>query len=258
MEGLIKRLEAGLTADPDVTAVKSGVWELPVTLYDVAFSQVKRLKMDILLKMLLFAFQEADIRRAAVLADMLAVEELFVREGIDKMRRSGLILLGKKGYVLTSKGFDYLEKGIFEEELDDGQAQIYHSADRGEYLLLETEEVPAADSEFPPYRYALEESPDPERLYELLSREKDSTEENFQLIVSGIKEIEKNDVIFIPCVEFQLYDRKQDIFYSRVWNTQTEAWDAALEKAIETRELLEWRKAMDEKLLENKQEQNNK
>lgn len=244
MEGLIKRLEAGLTADPDVTAVKSGVWELPVTLYDVAFSQVKRLKMDILLKMLLFAFQEADIRRAAVLADMLAVEELFVREGIDKMRRSGLILLGKKGYVLTSKGFDYLEKGIFEEELDDGQAMISFSESHGDYQLVEADGQ-MEDAALPLFRYAAEGEPDADLIYELLSREMDAAEEDFQLIVSGIKDMTEKEEIHIPCIEFQLYDRKQDLFFSRVWHTGSKLWDETLEKAIEEKELPGWREAME-------------
>lgn len=245
MERLKKKLGADLTANPDVKIVKSAVWQLPVSVYEVTYGCVKRFRMDILMKMLLFAFQETEIRQAAALADMLAVEELFISDLIHKMKSTGLIVLGKKGYVLTSKGFDYLEKGIFEEELDDGQAVIAYSADRSEYRLLETE-LPTAEAEFPVYRYALEANPDADRMYELLSRELDAAEENFQLIVSGIKEMEEKEALSIPCIEFQLYDRKQDLFFSRVWNTGSEAWDEALEKAIEDRELPEWREAMEE------------
>ncbi|WP_052131517.1 hypothetical protein [Planococcus sp. CAU13] len=244
MEQLKKKLSASLTANPDVMILKSDAWQLPVSVNEVSYGRLKRLKMDILMKMLLFAFQETDIRRAAALADMLAVEELFISDLIHKMKSTGLIALGKKGYVLTSKGFDYLEKGIFEEELDDGQAIIAFSESHGDYRLAEMDgQSEAAD--LPLFRYAADGEPDSDRMYELLSREMDAAEENFQLIVSGIKEVTEKEAIHIPCIEFQLYDRKQDLFFSRVWNTGSKLWDEALEKAIEERELIEWRKAVE-------------
>ena len=246
MESLVKKLSAGLTVNPDVTILKNDVWQLPVVVYEVSFNRVKRLKMDILMKMLLFAFQQTDIRRAAALAEMLAVEELFISDLINKMKHTGLILLGKKGYVLTSKGFDYLEKGIFEEELDDGQALISCSAVHNDYELVETGSHPN-ETKLPVYRYERDESPDSDRIYDLLSRELDSAEENFQLIVSGINEVEKKEGIHIPCAEFQLYDREQDIYFSRVWNTGKGIWDEALEKEIEEKEIVAWRMAMTKK-----------
>lgn len=244
MEGLKKKLSKSLAANPDVAILKSDVWQLPLKIYEVSYGRLKRLKMDILMKMLLFAFQETDIRRAAALADMLAVEELFISDLIHKMKSSGLIALGKKGYVLTSKGFDYLEKGIFEEELDDGQAMISFSESHGDYQLVEADGQ-MEDAALPLFRYAAEGEPDADLIYELLSREMDAAEEDFQLIVSGIKDMTEKEEIHIPCIEFQLYDRKQDLFFSRVWHTGSKLWDETLEKAIEEKELPGWREAME-------------
>lgn len=243
MEKLIEKLSSELTQNRDVSIRKSEVWQLPVISYEVSFDRVKRLKMDILMKMLLFAFQQSEIRRAAVLADMLSVEELFITDLINKMQRTGLVLLGKKGYVLTPKGFDYLEKGIFEEALDGEQALISYSAAHDEYRLPERE-VSANKEEFPLYRYGVEKSGDSSEMLELLAKEKGSTEEGFQILVSGIEDFEELETVFIPCVEFQLYDRKQDILFARVWNTGAGVWDETLEKQVEERELVEWREAM--------------
>ncbi|MFD1032389.1 hypothetical protein [Metaplanococcus flavidus] len=244
MEGLTKELAASIAQNPDVMIRKSRVWRLPIIRLDVTYDRVKRLKMDILMKMLLFAFQQSEIRRAATLADMLSVEELFVSDLIDKMQRTGLTLLGKKGYVLTPKGFDYLEKGIFEEALDGGQTQIFYSPAHGDYRLAENEHPPA-DERLTVYRYAVEKSGERERMLELLAKEMNSTEEGFQILISGIADFEELDTDYVACIEFQLFDRKQDIFYARVWNTGTREWDETLEKQIEERELVDWREAME-------------
>lgn len=247
MEKLIGKLSSELTQNRDVLIRKSDVWQLPVISYEVSFDRVKRLKMDILMKMLLFAFQQSEIRRAAVLADMLSVEELFVSDLIDKMQRTGLVLLGKKGYVLTPKGHDYLDKGIFEEELDGEQAVISYSAAHDAYRLTERDSAANA-GEFPLYRYAVEKDGEEAPVLELLANEKSSTEEGFQILVSGIEDFQELETVFIPCIEFQLYDQKQDILFARVWNTETGAWDESLEKGIEERELVEWREAMKAKV----------
>lgn len=243
MEALMEKLAASIASSPDVAIRKSAVWRLPVVHLDVSYDRVKRLKMDILMKMLMFAFQQSEIRRAAVLADMLSVEELFISDLIAKMKRSGLILLGKKGYVLTPKGHEYLEKGIFEEALDGEQALISFSAAHGEYRLADEDRSPV-DEKLAIYRYASEAEPDSGGMLELLAKEKSSTEEGFQILVSGIMDFEKLETVFIPCIEFQLYDRKQDIFYARIWNTATNQWDETLEKQVEEHELVRWREEM--------------
>lgn len=247
MDKLIEELRTNIAGDSDVSIVNEKQWKLPVVLYDVSFDRVKRLKMDILMKMLLLVFQEADIRRAATLADMLFVEELFITDLIDKMQRTGLIGLEKSGYKLTAKGYEYLDKGIFEEEIPGSKTVIAYSAVHDEYRLTEEARDSEAEDGLPFYRYPVKGSLNKDRMYQLLSKEGATPEEeNFQAIVTGITGCIEQETIHIPCVEFQLYDRKQDLFYARVWNSARGKWDETLEKQIEAREAVKWRNAMTE------------
>lgn len=247
MDNLRTELRATITSNPDVSIVNEQLWKLPIVLYDVGFDQVKRLKMDILMKMLLLAFQEADIRRAANLSEMLFVEELFISDLIYKMQRIGLIGLGKTGYKLTPKGHDYLEKGIFDEEMEGGQTVISYSAIHNEYRLALKDSSEEADEALALYRYPIKGSLNKERIEQLLFKEGvNGGEESFQTIITGITNCIEQKTKYISCVEFQLYDDKQDIFFSRVWNLMTSSWDEIVEKQIEAREVVKWRKAMEE------------
>ena len=243
MDKLNNRLRSEVASNKDVMIVKELAWHVPLVSYDVSFARVKRLKMDILMKMLLLAFQEADIRRPAALAEMLFVEELFIRDLIDKMHSTQLIRLDAKGYRLTDKGHGHLEKGIFEEAMEDDEAIVSFSAVHDSYGLLE-DVLEEGGQNLPSYRYALSRNADTERIYELLTEEKNSAEDGYQVIVSDVSSCEELGTEHIPCIEFQLYDQKQDLFYARVWNTRLGAWDGVLEKQIEEKELVEWREAM--------------
>lgn len=247
MDNLRTELRGTITSNPDVSIVNEQLWKLPIVLFDVGFEQVKRLKMDILMKMLLLAFQEADIRRAANLSEMLFVEELFISDLIYKMQRIGLIRLEKAGYKLTPKGHDYLEKGIFDEEMEGGQTVISYSAIHDEYRLAREDSSEEADEAHGIYRYPIKGSLNKDRIEQLLFKEGVNTgEESFQTIITGITSCIEQKTKYISCVEFQLYDDKQDIFFSRVWNTMTSSWDEVIEKQIEARELVKWRRAMEE------------
>ncbi len=242
MDKLIEELRLKLMENPDVVVVNDQVWKLPIVLYDVGFDRVKRLKMDILMKMLLLAFQEADIRRAATLSDMLFVEELFISDLIEKMQGTGLIQLQKLGYKLTAKGYDYLDKGIFEEEMEGETTVIAFSAVHDEYRLVADHAYIEAEDKLPLYRYPVKGNLNKAPMQQLLSKEPAFSEEDgFQVIVTGITSCIEQATEFIPCIEFQLYDRQQDIFYARVWNGMIGSWDAKLEKQIEAREIVKWR-----------------
>lgn len=247
MDTLRTDLHATITSNPDVSIVNEQLWKLPIVLYDVGFDQVKRMKMDILMKMLLLIFQEADIRRAANLSEMLFVEELFISDLIYKMQRIGLIKLEKVGYKLTAKGHNYLEKGIFDEEIAGGQTVISYSAVHNEYRLADDDASIAADEALALYRYPVKESVNKDRIEKLLFKENvKAGEESFQTLITSITSCVERETKYVACVEFQLYDDKQDVFYARVWNTMTSSWDETLEKQIEARELVKWRKAIEQ------------
>lgn len=248
MDKQMEELRATAAGDPDVAIINEERWKLPAVLYDVSFDRVKRLKMDILMKMLLLTFQEADIRRAATLSDMLFVEELFISDLIGKMQRTGLIGLEKQGYRLTAKGYDYLGKGIFEEEMEGSETVIAYSAVHDDYWLAADDVFPETEDTLPVYRYPVKGSLNKDRMYQLLSKEGSNLgEESFQTLITGITGCIEQGTVHIPCIEFQLYDQKQDIFYARVWNTLNSSWDETLEKQIEAREVVKWRKAMEER-----------
>src|SRR4051812_23907038 len=115
MDKLEKHLHSILLENPDIQIKKSARWSLEVLSYDVSFSRVKRSKMDILMKMMLLTFGQAEIRRAANLSELLLVEELFITDLLKKMQRMGLIKLEKQSYNLTSKGDEQLKTGIIVE-----------------------------------------------------------------------------------------------------------------------------------------------
>lgn len=247
MEKLIKELRSNLLGNPGVSIIKDEVWKLPIHSYDVSFNRVKRLKMDILMKMLLLAFQESDIHRALTLSEMLLVEELFIHDLIEKMERTHLIQLGKKGYKLTAKGYEHLGKGIFEEDMEEEQTVLSYSAVHDEYILPAENGQPEAEEKLSLYRYAVEGNVNTDRMYQLLSNVSfGSEEDNFQIIVTEITSCKERNTEYITCIEFQLYDQKQDVFYARVWNLMTGSWDEMLAKQIEEREVVKWREAMEE------------
>ncbi|WP_078544610.1 hypothetical protein [Litchfieldia alkalitelluris] len=243
MDILTKKLRASLLENPAVQLKESAVWFLPVLVLDVNFKRVRRAKMDILMKMMLLTFEEADIRRAANLSEMLLVEDLFIEDLIKKMQRTGLIILDKSIYRLTTKGHEQLKTGIIEEELEDEYTELFYSSSHDEYWVEETVSVTENDAELPVYRYANNEDRiNDNRILQTLSEKLDGPDEDgFQTVVADIVGFEQQKVEQVPCLEFRLYNVEQDIFYARVWNTLLGQWDDTLEKQIEERERVKWR-----------------
>jgi len=243
MDKWTKGLRASLLENPAVEIKESSIWLLPVVTVDVEFKRVKRSKMDILMKMMLIAFEEADIRRAANLSEMLLVEELFIADLIEKMQRTGLINPEKGIYKLTKKGQEQLKTGIIEEEMEEEWTELLYSPDHDEFWPVRTASVPEVNEAWTLYRYAKDHDlPNPDRLLQVISERENGLDENgFQLVVSEVLTFEQRMVEEVPCIEFRLYNKDQDMFYARIWNTWLERWDEKLEKQIEEQERLEWR-----------------
>lgn len=241
MDKLEKKCRSTLLENPAWQIKNSVAWSLPVVTYEVAFNRVRRSQMDILMKMMLLTFEEADIRRAANFSELLLVEEMFIADLLKKMVRLGLVCLEKKHYRLTSKGRDQLNTGVFVEELEEESTVLYYSSVHDEvWSEITSLDV---DRELPQFRYATErENMNVVRFFRVLSEKEDSLEENgFQTVIEGVNSYEQQTVEQIPCLEFTLYDKKQHIFFARVWNTSLARWDDTLEKIIEEKERLTWR-----------------
>jgi predicted transcriptional regulator len=243
MDKLTKRLCATLLENPDVQIKESAMWHVPVVMFDVAFKRVKRSKMDILMKMLLLSFEQANIRRAANLSELLLVEELFIADLIEKMQRTGLIHLEKEGYKLTTKGHEQLKTGIIDEEMEEEKTVLFYSPCHDKFWPAMTVPVPGSDEELTLYRYTNNQDLiNADRIFQVLSERETGLEENgFQTEVAGVNSFDQRMVQHVPCLEFRMYNKDQDIFYARVWNTWLEQWDDTLEKQIEEQERVKWR-----------------
>jgi hypothetical protein len=199
--------------------------------------------MDILMKMLLLAFEEADIRRAANLSEMLLVEELFIADLIEEMQRTGLIQLDKAIYRLTMKGQEQLRTGIMEEELEEEWSELFYSSTHDEFWPEMVVDVPETDEELLMYRYAdNQDRINADRILKVLSESENRLDEKgFQTVVADVFSFEQQTVEHVPCLEFRMYNKEQDLFYARVWNTWLKRWDETLEKQIGEQERVTWR-----------------
>ncbi|WP_244532508.1 hypothetical protein [Mesobacillus persicus] len=204
---------------------------------------MKRSQMDILMKMMLLTFEQAQIRRAANLSELLLVEELFIEDLLKKMQRMGLIRLEDGSYKLTSRGQRQLKTGIMEEEMEEESSVISYSPFHDEIWPEMTEALPEMEEELPLYRYASNQNLlDQDRILPVLSERYEGVEEDgFQTVVAAVNRFDQQKFESVPCLEFRLYNKEQDIFYARVWNLWLGRWDETLEKQIEDQERLEWR-----------------
>jgi hypothetical protein len=244
MDKLTARLRASLLENSAVEIKESAMWYVPVETVDVIFKRVKRSKMDILMKMILLAVEQTDIRRAANLSEMLLVEELFIADLLEKMQRTGLIYLERSIFKLTTKGQEQLQTGIVEDEMEEEGTELFYSSVHDEFIPESTSSLPEVNEGWKLYRYAeIQDFNDNDRIFHVLSEQENGLDENgFQTVVSELISFEQQTVEHVPCLEFQLYNKEQDIYYARVWNTWLARWDDKLEKQIEEHERVEWRR----------------
>lgn len=243
MDKLVKHLRKVLLQNPAIQIKKSNIWHLPIHTYEVQFKRVRRSKMDILMKMMLLTLEEADIRRPANLSELLLVEELFIADLLKKMLRIGLIRLEKEIYKLTSIGRSQLETGIFAEEMEEESTILSYSPFHLEFWPEMSETIPENSEDHPLFRYANnKELENAEQILQFLAEKENGEEEDgFQIVVEEVTSFSLQNVEYIPCFEFQLYNQEQDTYYARVWNLWLNRWDETLEQQIEEKERINWR-----------------
>ncbi|MHC0039423.1 hypothetical protein [Pseudoneobacillus sp. C159] len=243
MDKLKKLLRKNLLENPTIEIKHSLQWYLPILSYNVTFKRVRRKQMDILMKMILLTFELAEIRRAANLSELLLVEELFIDDLLIKMQRMGLVRLEKETYQLTSLGRDQLTTGIVLEDMEEESTFISHSPVHDEFWQAMAQPLPETLETLPLFRYANHHYlATLDRVLEVVSeRENRLDEDGYQTVVAEMNSFTQQKIEQIPFLEFQIYNKEQDIFYARVWNTWLGRWDDKLEKQIEEKERLEWR-----------------
>lgn len=247
MEELKRQLTKELKQDLNLKILDSLSWDLPVHTIEIAFQTVKRTQMDILMKMMLLAFQAEAIADAEELSDILLVEQLFINDLIEKMSRTGVIDTEVDSFELTEAGVQQLESGIFVHEPEDGRRKALYSPCHAAFLKGDVESLSGVEGQ-ETYRYhkefadwTVKSLAKTDAISALQSLGIESSEGNAQIVISKIvsaTNVETDDVL---CLEFRLYNKAEDVLYARVWNTLLGHWDKTLEAQLNENELKEWR-----------------
>jgi len=247
LQELEKKLTRQLLSNPNIQLKHVESWSITVQSIEVEFKPVKRLKMDVLMKMLLLTLQQAEIESVSELSELLIVEQLFIEDLLSKLLRMGLIGQIDGSLKLTAKGEQQLNEGIFEEQQALQKQTLLYSPCHQLFIEASIDELDMYDELPELYRYVQEDADNDKLFAEDHAREalqktiEPSEETNEQMIVADIlatKELQINDV---PCLEFILYNRETDTFYVRVWNALFAKWDDILEKQLTEREVVQWR-----------------
>ncbi len=229
-----------------IKIVKTDEWCIPIRTVEVSYEPVRRSTMDVLMTMLLISIQEADFASAQDLSELLLVDPLFIEDLVSLMSRVSLIEQKDGFYRLTSKGQQQLEHGIFEEELDVEMANLYYSPCHLAFLAVDEDNMEEYDDLPKLYRFVDEEAEKQEHfeeamLIKALQQEDHEEAGASQKIIAKIVQTDAKQINDIPCLEFVLHDKEQDILFVRVWNTLLNQWDSHLEQQLTEKEQLQWR-----------------
>ena len=246
MKELKSRLTKELQQGFNVQIMDTLSWKIPVHTIEVAYETVTKTKMDILMKMMLIAFQKAEIETIEELSEILLVEQLFIEDLINKMTNARMIEKTQGIFALTDAGSEQLGTGIFEHEPESGNTETLYSPCHQSFLSGKLENIRFEEQE--KYRYQVEfdnwevTSLEKSSLFKVLRESGIETEEgNVQLIISKIISATDRKITTVPCIEFRLYNKEEDLMYARVWNTLTEQWDERLETQLNEKERTKWR-----------------
>lgn len=229
-----------------IKIVKTDEWCIPIRTVEVTYEPVRRSTMDVLMTMLLISIQEANFSSAQELSELLLVDPLFIEDLVSLMSRVSLIEKQEGFYQLTSKGQQQLERGIFEEELEPETATLYYSPCHLAFLAVDVNHMEEYEELPELYRYVDKEAEQREHFEEAtliaaLQQEDDEEAGISQKIISKIVQADAKQINDIPCLEFVLYDKEQDILFARVWNTLLHQWDQHLKQQLTEKEQLQWR-----------------
>lgn len=246
MDELKKRLTRELRQNVQVDIKHSIIWHLPIHPIKVQFETVRQSKMDVLMKMLLTTFRRADFSDVNQLSEVLVVEPIFITHLVEKMSYAGLIKKENSFFALTEKGIDQLDTETFIDQAEEVSQNLLYSPCHG--CLLDGSLEKAEDDQLDDYRFyddfsdwdihSMKEGEVRHALQNLLPENESPNE---QTVISNIHEMGPLKPEVIPCLEFQLYNKAEDVFYARVWNVFLSKWDEVLESQINERERSGWR-----------------
>ncbi|MBO2535180.1 MULTISPECIES: hypothetical protein [Rummeliibacillus] len=256
MNALEKKLTNKIKQDPKTNILATSSWCFPIQTVEFNYKPVKRLTMDILMKMILLSCKQAEIADSKELSDLLLVEKLFIQDLLQNLQNKGLVEKTSY-YQLTTKGEKQLENGIYEEEQEEETQHLFYSATHQSFLAGDLEASDDFENLPETFAYASEESVNiaEEIIFKALQEnrstmEKEDLDQNLvQTFITSIESQKTIQINDIPCIQFIIYNEEKDLLYVRVWNTFIGHWDEALEKILMENELVKWR----EEYLEGKE-----
>ncbi len=237
MDSLRKKLQQELQRQPDIQIQQSDSWGLPVELVKVSYTTIKRTTMDILMKMILLTIQKLEVSDSRRIAEFLAVEPLFVEDLFSKMQAALMIEKRSGSFALTAIGIAQLQSGVYEHPPEKSQKKFYYSASHDAIVCREPEKI--FTSKVKAFRLANKQTSevvniDKEKLQSaLLSAGAEKADGSLQAVIHTIEIPEVLEKQLIPCIEFYVFNRAEDKYFTRVWNTLTEQWDERLEKLVD-------------------------
>lgn len=245
MEELTSRLTKELQQDDRIQVMDTLRWNLPVYSIAIEYETVKRTKMDILMKMMLIAFQKGEIRNVEMMSEILLVEPIFIEDLIRKMSGARMIEKREEVFSLTEAGQAQLARGIFEHERESGVVEAVYSPTHRSFLFGAGE---ATEEELEDYRHlekfhdwTVASLADGVLLDAVKKMDVESVEGQTQTVVAEIVSARTKEVETVPCVEYRLYNIAEDVMYARVWNTMLERWDETLEDELHEKDRQQWR-----------------
>ena len=243
----VKYLMNELENKHDAKVIHTKDNSFPVFTTTIRYFPVQKTPMDILMKMMLIAFQKAPIKATEVLANILLVEPLFIEDLTMKMLQADLIEFGDDDtYKLTTKGFAQLEAGIFEEQLELVTEETYYSAIHETIINGDMDAIFELDDIPEPLAYVNEQIDviNEENVVEVLQQSMLANIEDEkatpQVFINAIESFEIGSIQDIPLSIFILKENGTDRLFARVFNHFINDWDPVLEQFVTENERASW------------------
>lgn len=245
----VKYLKNELENKHDAKVIHTKDNSFPIFTTTLRYYPIQKTPMDILMKMMLVAFQKAPIKATEVLANILLVEPLFIEGLTIKMLQADLIEISDDDtYKLTTKGFSQLEAGIFEEQLELVTEEVYYSAIHETIVNGDMDAIFEMDEIPDPLPYADEQINELNEgnVVEVLQQsmledmEEDESTVTPQAFINAIESYEIGTILDIPLTTFILKEHRTDRLFARVFNHFTNDWDPILEQFVTENERHSW------------------
>ncbi|MEC1177194.1 nucleoside-diphosphate sugar epimerase [Metasolibacillus meyeri] len=225
LQQLERQIQRQLPRPAAVEITETKQFAIPIHTILAKYTPIRRIPMDILMKMLLLTFQSERFQDVEMVADVLLVETLFIEDLLQKMQKTGLVIV--EGTIqLTEKGKAQLAAGIFEEQLEEMEQELFYSPLHGAFLQGELEEFDEFPDELPHEETATWTD---EQIVAALQNDEEADEPTFITSINSAEELQIHDV---PCFQYVLHDTSKNTFDIRVFNTFTNAWDEQLEQLL--------------------------